>query len=92
MRRPIGRALVAREIRRRLDEGTDEEADAADEGANAAWLIEIERRMADFDAGGDPGEEWSVVRDRILAGLRKPYGLRREESGASSAGPPPKSM
>ncbi len=59
------RARVAREILRSLDEGSDEDADAA-------WLIEIERRMADFDAGGDPGEEWSVVRDRILAGLRKP--------------------
>ena len=59
------RARVARNILRSLDEGSDEDADAA-------WLIEIERRMADFDAGGDPGEEWSVVRDRILAGLRKP--------------------
>lgn len=59
------RARVAREILRSLDEGSDADADAA-------WLLEIERRMADFDQGGDPGEEWSVVRDRILAGLRKP--------------------
>lgn len=48
-----------------IDEGSDEDADAA-------WLIEIERRVADFDAGCDPGEEWSTVRDRILAGLRRP--------------------
>ncbi len=60
-----GGARVAREILKSLDEGWDEDADAA-------WLMEIERRMADFDAGGNPGEEWSVVRDRILAGLRKP--------------------
>lgn len=40
-----GGARVAREILKSLDEGWDEDADAA-------WLMEIERRMADFDAGG----------------------------------------
>jgi len=59
------RARVAREILRSLDEGEDDDVDAA-------WLTEIERRMKDFDEGNDPGEEWDVVRARILASLRKP--------------------
>ncbi len=42
-----------------------------EEGAEAAWIIEIERRIAELDAGAVETIPWDIVRD----------GLRRRLSG-----------
>jgi putative addiction module component (TIGR02574 family) len=42
----------------------------AEEGVEAAWLIEIERRIAELDAGTVETIPWDVVRD----GLRRKLG------------------
>lgn len=42
-----------------------------EEGAETAWMIEIERRIAELDAGAVETIPWDIVRD----------GLRRRLSG-----------
>ena len=44
--------------------------DPADEGVEAAWLAEVERRLQDVDRGTAKLEPWEVVRTRIAARLR----------------------
>ena len=57
------RARLAHELLVSLDAGQDE-------GADQAWVDEIERRMRQVDAGTAGLEEWRVVRDGIAARLR----------------------
>jgi putative addiction module component (TIGR02574 family) len=42
----------------------------ADEGVEAAWLAEVERRLQDVDRGTAKLEPWEVVRTRIAERLR----------------------
>lgn len=37
-----------------------------DEGIDAAWAVEIERRIAELDAGAVRGIPWEHVRQRLL--------------------------
>ena len=37
----------------------------ADEGAEAAWLVEIERRMQEIDSGAVELVPWAEVRERL---------------------------
>jgi putative addiction module component (TIGR02574 family) len=64
------RADVARQLIASLDGG----ADAAEPDVEAAWLAEVERRMAGADAGTAQFEPWEAVEERIATRLR---GLRR---------------
>ena len=43
----------------------------ADDGWEEAWSAEIDRRMRDANADGDPGRPWSVVKRRIQVALRR---------------------
>ncbi len=60
---PEERADVAKRLIGSLDE-------PADEGVEAGWLAEIERRLQDVDRGTAKFEPWEAVRDRIAARLR----------------------
>jgi putative addiction module component (TIGR02574 family) len=60
---PEERADVAKLLIASLD-------DPADEGVEAAWLNEVERRLQDVDRGTAKFESWEVVRARIAARLR----------------------
>lgn len=40
-----------------------------EEGVEAAWMIEIERRIAELDAGTVETIPWDVVRDRLRRSL-----------------------
>jgi putative addiction module component (TIGR02574 family) len=60
---PAERADVAKLLIASLD-------DPADEGVEAAWLNEVERRLQDVDRGTAKFESWEVVRARIAARLR----------------------
>ena len=60
---PEERADVAKLLIASLD-------DAADEGVEAAWLAEVERRLQDVDRGTAKFEPWEAVRARIAARLR----------------------
>jgi putative addiction module component (TIGR02574 family) len=60
---PAERADVAKLLIASLD-------DPADEGVEAAWLTEVERRLQDVDRGTAKFESWEVVRARIAARLR----------------------
>ena len=60
---PEERADVAKLLIASLD-------DPADEGVEAAWLAEVERRLQDVDRGTAKFEPWEVVRTRIAARLR----------------------
>ena len=60
---PEERADVAKHLIASLD-------DPADEGVEAAWLAEVERRLQDVDRGTANFEPWEVVRARIAARLR----------------------
>ena len=60
------RASLARDLIASLDEPL-EPADDVD----AAWLVEIERRMADPDAGRAQTIPWEEARKQILARLRQ---------------------
>ena len=42
----------------------------ADEGAEAAWAVEIEERAARARSGEDPGKPWPEVRDRLERDLK----------------------
>lgn len=42
-----------------------------EEGVEAAWAAEIERRAERARSGEDPGKPWAEVRDRLLGSLRK---------------------
>lgn len=42
---------------------------APDEGWDAAWSAEADRRIEAARARGDSGAEWSAVRSRVLARL-----------------------
>lgn len=57
------RALLAQELIESLDESTD--PDSA-----SAWVAEIERRSREVDEGTAKLEDWSEVRERIVARLR----------------------
>jgi len=41
----------------------------ADEGWEASWSAEADRRIEAASARGDSGAEWSAVRSRVLARL-----------------------
>jgi putative addiction module component (TIGR02574 family) len=60
------RAKLARDLLASLDEPLDDPPEAA-----AAWLAEIERRIAELDAGKASSVPWPEARERILARLRK---------------------
>jgi len=45
--------------------------DKVDEGAQAAWKAEIERRLADLDSGSAKTIPWSEVRRCNLAKLNR---------------------
>lgn len=60
---PEERADVAKHLIASLDEPEDE-------GVEAAWLAEVERRLHEVDQGKAKVEPWEVVRDRIAARLR----------------------
>ena len=57
------RAELAHELIASLD-------DDADANVDNAWLIEVERRLREVDAGKATLEEWRVVRNRIARRLR----------------------
>ena len=59
------RARLARDLLVSLDEPHDEP-----EEVEAAWLAEIERRIAEVDAGTATSVPWPEARERILARLR----------------------
>jgi len=59
---PEDRADVAKQIIASLD-------DPADEGSDAAWLVEVERRLAEFGRGGAVADSWETVRARIAGRL-----------------------
>lgn len=40
-----------------------------EEGVEAAWMIEIERRIAELDAGTVETIPWDIVRDRLRRSL-----------------------
>jgi len=61
------RAKLARELLVSLDEPLEDAPEA-----EAAWLAEIERRIAEVDAGKARSVPWPEARERILARLRKP--------------------
>ncbi len=60
---PDDRARLAHDLLASLD-------GEADEDAAAQWLTEIERRVAELDAGTARLEPWEDVRARIAARLR----------------------
>jgi putative addiction module component (TIGR02574 family) len=42
----------------------------ADEGADSAWVAEIERRMNESDSGAAQPVPWEEVRNRLYSNLR----------------------
>jgi putative addiction module component (TIGR02574 family) len=60
---PEERADVAKCLIASLDE-------PADGDVEAAWLVEVERRLQDVDRGTVKFEPWKAVRARIAARLR----------------------
>lgn len=59
---PEERADVAKLLIASLD-------DPADDGVEAAWLAEVERRLQEVDRGTAKFEPWETVRARIAARL-----------------------
>ena len=57
---PEERATLASELIESLDQGIDNDADAA-------WSLEIRRRLERFDAGLAKAVPWPEARRRILA-------------------------
>lgn len=57
------RARLARDLIDSLD-------GPSDDGAQRAWLVEIERRLQEVQAGAVKLLDWEEVRDRIEARLR----------------------
>lgn len=66
---PEERADVAKMLIASLDEPDDE-------GVEAAWLEEVERRLQDVDRGSAKFEPWETVRARIAARLHANRGWR----------------
>lgn len=64
---PEERADVAKRLIDSLD-------DAEEEGVEAAWLAEVERRLQDVDRGTAKLETWDAVRARIAARLHASRG------------------
>jgi putative addiction module component (TIGR02574 family) len=62
---PDERAWLARELIASLDEGEDADVEAA-------WAVEIERRIADIESGEATTSSWEEARERIKAALVKP--------------------
>ena len=60
------RARLARDIIASLEEPLEPEGDVA-----AAWLVEIEHRLADLDAGRAGTIPWPEARARILPRIRQ---------------------
>lgn len=58
------RATVATQLLASLEPADDPEE------VERAWAVEIERRINRAEAEGFPGEEWSVVRQRLLDELK----------------------
>lgn len=76
MRLPTAqRVKLARELLQSLDGGSDVDAEAA-------WLEEIRRRMAEVDAGSVELKEWPTVRESIAAGLKRPLTARTSRARA----------
>ncbi|MEX1163424.1 MAG: addiction module protein [Nitriliruptor sp.] len=55
------RADLAAQLLASLETPGDDDAATAER----LWAEEIDRRTRDFLAGETPGEDWSIVRDRI---------------------------
>ncbi|WP_129356498.1 addiction module protein [Sorangium cellulosum] len=60
---PEARADVAKRLIASLD-------GPADEDVEAAWLVEVERRLRDVDRGTATIEPWDAVRERLARRLR----------------------
>lgn len=60
------RADLARQLIASLDEGVD----AADGDVEAAWLAEVEKRIATAAGGTAKFEPWEAAEERIAARLR----------------------
>ena len=60
---PAGRAEFAAQLIASLDDGSDEDVEAA-------WAVEIEARATRARSGADPGEAWPEVRGRLERDLR----------------------
>lgn len=43
-----------------------------EEGVEAAWLEEVERRMAELDSGATKGIPWEDVKARLLQNMNAP--------------------
>lgn len=62
---PDERAWLASELIASLDEGEDADVEAA-------WAVEIERRIAEVESGQAKTVSWEEVRARIRSTLVKP--------------------
>ena len=58
----LKQALELAELASLLIESLDE---PAEEGVAAAWVVKIERRMADLDSGSANTLSWNEVRERL---------------------------
>ena len=58
----LKQALELAELASLLIESLDE---PAEEGVEAAWVVKIERRMADLDSGSANTLSWNEVRERL---------------------------
>ena len=61
------RAAVAAELLASLDETPPDDAEAV----RVAWAEELTARALRAQSGDDPGEDWSVVRDRARNSLTR---------------------
>ena len=61
---PNERAWLASELIASLDQGVDSDAEAA-------WALEIEKRIADVESGAAETSSWEEARTRIRATLVK---------------------
>jgi putative addiction module component (TIGR02574 family) len=58
------------ELARQLIASLDEDGGGAEEDGEAAWLAEVERRVASAEGGAASFEAWETVEERIVARLR----------------------
>lgn len=58
------------DLARQLIESLDEEVEATAEDVEAAWLAEVERRIATVERGTATFEPWEAVERRISERLR----------------------
>ncbi len=53
-----------------LLDSLDQEAEEAEEGVEAAWLAEIDRRARELESGAVKSIPWEVVRERLARAQR----------------------